>query len=96
MVRDLITIIDTCEKGFDYNDRDTEHILFPGSDIKLTQTETTEIEYFPAESCTKLPPSVKHCANGEVAYAGVEAKPHVFFICAEVKCSVAASSEKRV
>jgi hypothetical protein len=96
MVRDLITIIDTCEKGFDYNDRDREQILFLGSDIKLTQTGTTEIEYFPAESCTKLSPSFKHCANGEVAYAGVEVKPHVFVICAEVKWSVAASSEKTV
>lgn len=65
-MRDLIIIIDTQEKGFDCNSRDTEQILSPDSDIKLTQTAIIEIEYVPAESCTKPPPSIKNRAKGEV------------------------------
>jgi hypothetical protein len=49
LVRELITIIDTREKGFDCNGRDREQILSPASDIKLTQRAITEIEYVPAE-----------------------------------------------
>lgn len=65
-MRDLITIIDTCEKGLDHNGRDREQILSPASDIKLTHTAITEIEYVPSESRTKLSPSIKDRAKGEV------------------------------
>jgi hypothetical protein len=59
MVRDLVTIIDTREKGFDSNGRDTEQILSPASNTKLTQTVITEIEYVPAELRTKLLPLLR-------------------------------------
>ena len=65
-MRDLITIIDICEKGLDHNGRDTEQTLSPASDIKVTHTSITEIEYFPAELCTKLSSSIKDRAKGEV------------------------------